>query len=222
VWACFFALIAMTVAATVVYLAAAEVLGRSQGLALAVSVPIQAYGTFLVARRISRRYGTGHVSDDLGWRVGWRDVLPGLGTAVLALVLTGIAVQVVRTALGIDQAPDDALGPLYDTPSARLLLFAGAVVAAPVFEELLFRGVVLHSMLRWGVAKAVVVSSLLFGSIHIVAGLQSGNPLLVLTSTATTGAVLAVVALRTGRLGPSIIGHGTFNLVVLLAALASS
>ena len=49
-----------------------------------------------------------------------------------------------------------------------LLMFIALVIAAPILEELIFRGIMLDGLLRiYSPTKAVIVSSLLFGLIHL-------------------------------------------------------
>ena len=49
-----------------------------------------------------------------------------------------------------------------------LLLFIVLVVVAPVTEEFIFRGVLMHRWaVKWGALSSVILSSLLFGAIHV-------------------------------------------------------
>lgn len=87
-------------------------------------------------------------------------------------------------------------------------------VAAPVVEELFFRGLFQRSMgARYPVPVAIATSSLFFGLAHFEA--------LQLLALVAFGVVLGIMAHRTGRLGPGIVAHVTFNAatVVLLAAV---
>jgi membrane protease YdiL (CAAX protease family) len=219
---CVAGLIAIGLLAGVVYGLASVVLGESGALALAVTFPIQFAGIYLLVRRISRRYGTGDVVADLTWRVQWRDTWPGLGAALLAMVATAVVVNAVRSGLELPAEPNDQFGTLDDTSSARAILAVAAVLGAPAFEELLFRGVVLHALLRWGKGAAVAGSSLLFGLTHVNAELAGSENLLVVVSTTATGAVLAWTVLRTGRLGPAMVAHSAFNLVAIAATYAAT
>jgi membrane protease YdiL (CAAX protease family) len=81
------------------------------------------------------------------------------------------------------------------------------VVAAPVLEEITFRGLILHRWSRkWGTAWGVVMSSLLFGLLHANA-LGAGM----------VGVVLALVYLQTRSLWVPIAMHVVNNAVAMLA-----
>ena len=92
-----------------------------------------------------------------------------------------------------------------------LLAFVVIAVAAPVVEELLFRGVVLESLRRRGAFFAVFVSSVLFALAHL-------GGLVYYTGC---GVVLGVLYWRRG-LWASISAHAAFNgSLVLLAVLVA-
>lgn len=87
------------------------------------------------------------------------------------------------------------------------------VVMAPLFEELLFRGVVLESVrARFGVTAAWVVSSLLFGVVH-------AHPT-VAVNAFFSGLILGFVYLASGSLWASMFLHAVNNGIayVMLAA----
>lgn len=84
------------------------------------------------------------------------------------------------------------------------------VVFAPVFEELICRGVVLGALRsRYGVTAAWLVSSLFFGVLH-------GQPLQVISAT-VIGLVLGYVYLATDSLWSVMILHAMNNAVAYLA-----
>lgn len=84
------------------------------------------------------------------------------------------------------------------------------VVFAPVFEELICRGLVLGSLRsRYGVTVAWLVSSLFFGVIH-------GQPVQVISAT-VIGLVLGYVYLATDSLWSVMILHALNNAVAYLA-----
>lgn len=90
-------------------------------------------------------------------------------------------------------------------------------VGSPFFEECFFRGLLLRGLVgrlaalgpRAAGAAAVVVSGLVFGLVHFEA--------LQFVGLAGFGMVLGVLARRTGRLGPGIVAHLSFNAVTVVA-----
>lgn len=93
-------------------------------------------------------------------------------------------------------------------------LFLGAVVIAPLAEELLFRGALLeaavrHTRLGWA---GVALSAAAFGLVH----LSQPHTILPLT---TMGVVLGYVRLRSGSLWPCIVAHALFNARTMTFAL---
>jgi membrane protease YdiL (CAAX protease family) len=91
-------------------------------------------------------------------------------------------------------------------PLALILLSVTAVVLAPLFEELIFRGVLLPVLARRvGFSVGALLNGLLFAMAHISIG--ELIPLTVL------GTGLALVRLRTGRLLPCVLMHAIWNAV---------
>ena len=87
---------------------------------------------------------------------------------------------------------------------ALLLLAFTATVLAPLFEELLFRGVLLPVVgARWGVAAGIGVSALVFALAHL--SLSEAPPLLAL------GLGLGWLRWSTGRLLSTVVMHGLWN-----------
>lgn len=95
---------------------------------------------------------------------------------------------------------------------AITILFLMAAVAAPIFEEILFRGFLLASLTRyvpaWG---AIALSALIFGVVHL--SLSEVLPLTVL------GMVLGFVYVRSRNLLASMLLHGLWNSGTLLSLL---
>jgi len=103
-----------------------------------------------------------------------------------------------------------------NTPLAwRIPLVLVVVSLGPVVEELLFRGVLLSTLLqRWGPGWAVAVSSLMFALVHLP-GLQwqwFGLPDLLLLAL-----LLAWLRLRSGSIWPGVLAHGINNLLAVVA-----
>lgn len=97
-------------------------------------------------------------------------------------------------------------------PLALTLLAFTAVVMAPLFEEVIFRGALLPVLARrCGAVGGVVLSGLLFGMAHISIGELA--PLTVL------GIGLGLLRLSSGRLLPSVLMHGLWNAVTFVNLL---
>ena len=96
------------------------------------------------------------------------------------------------------------------------------VLCAPLFEELLFRGVILRALRsRLAAAPAVALQGLLFGAFHVNPRWGLGNIGLVIV-VAGMGIAFGVLAERTGRLGAGMLAHAVHNGVVFAVGVALS
>jgi membrane protease YdiL (CAAX protease family) len=93
-----------------------------------------------------------------------RDALLGIGL----LALFNVAYDALSTWLGRPDVPDFML-EAFRTAVSLPVLFLAVVVAAPAFEELLFRGFLFEGLRRsrLGAAGAALVTSLLFAAGHL-------------------------------------------------------
>lgn len=167
----------------------------------------------------SHRKGKGTLGADFGLRARWSDV--GLGAAVaivVQLLVLPLLALLLRPLLGRPEVSGPVQELLDNAQGAAFIgLIATVVVGAPVVEELFFRGLLLRSLQRRVPdGAAVAISSVAFGLAHASA-LPVRAVALVMISLAVFGAVLAMLALRTGRLGPGILAHATFNLFTLVS-----
>ena len=91
----------------------------------------------------------------------------------------------------------------------RTLSFVSIVIAAPMVEEILFRGYVLDAIRELhGDVVAVLGSSVLFGLLHI-------EPYVV--GMATVGGIFyGIVRIRSGSLWPCIVSHMLWNFLAFL------
>lgn len=138
----------------------------------------------------------------------------------LGLVLAGLisvfVVGSVLVALGLDAGEEQGLVPK-GWDSSRLAPFVAnfvvIAVAAPIVEELVFRGVGFAALRQvGGVAFAVAGTAIAFGLVH---GLVVGLPILVFF-----GVVLALLRTRTGSVYPPIVLHGVFNGLALILGVS--
>jgi membrane protease YdiL (CAAX protease family) len=144
------------------------------------------------------------------FRSNW--ILWGLGGYLVALPVV-IVVSLINQRLWQGQGGSNPILPLAlegRDSVALLIFFLTACVAAPVFEEIIFRGFLLPSLTRympvWG---AILASSLLFAIAHL--SLSEVLPLLAL------GMVLGVVYTRSRNLLASMLLHGLWNAGTLLS-----
>ncbi len=97
-----------------------------------------------------------------------------------------------------------------------IALAAGAVVVAPLFEELLFRGLILQTILTTtrSTGAAIVVSGIGFGILH---GERPADvpPLIFL------GVALGILRVRGRALLPCIVAHAAFNARTMLLACSA-
>ncbi len=144
----------------------------------------------------------------LQWR--WRPLASALRQALIQV----LKVLPLVTLVGwlFDQLVSKASGsnPLLElvltntNPWALLLFSITAMVLAPLFEETLFRGVLLPVLgQRYGGLWGVVISALIFGIAHLSFG--------ELPALFVLGLGLGWLRLQSGRLGPSVLMHGLWN-----------
>ena len=100
------------------------------------------------------------------------------------------------------------------TFSEGLILFTGLVIAAPLCEEFLFRGVIQRGYERIGIRAALITVSLMFAAYHL--SLQRFIFLIPISL------VLSFVAWRSASVITSILVHASYNLVAAIILLAGS
>lgn len=132
-------------------------------------------------------------------------IASGLALAAGYLAWPAWAASVAFVGLALGLAPREASPP----QAAGALLALAAVVAAPVFEELLYRERLLATLCRsLGEAPAVLLSSLLFALPHLDAWNVLGAFLF--------GLGLGTLFLRFGCVAPCVATHAGINLASLL------
>ncbi|HEX4412388.1 MAG TPA: CPBP family intramembrane glutamic endopeptidase [Lacipirellulaceae bacterium] len=138
-----------------------------------------------------------------------RPIVWGLATSCA----TGLAVQMflrfysATPPLAAYATPGNLAHADYD----RWCLLGMWVIAAPLFEEWIIRGMLYRSLRRsWGIAVSVALSAVLFATLHPAAGCIS---LLVL------GVMTALATERTNRLWPSMIVHAGYNFTIWMVCV---
>jgi uncharacterized protein len=155
-------------------------------------------GSLLLINGIRKRE-TGNSHFKFEWPP--RASLPFLvgGTLVLLFGIAGPLSSLIPV-------PESMAGQFREALSQRgIFTFLYFVVAAPVLEELIFRGIMLDGLLRnYSTLKSILTSSLLFGIVHM-------NPWQFVTGF-VLGCFLGWVYHRTRSMTPCIIIHMTANL----------
>ncbi|MGH9279077.1 MAG: lysostaphin resistance A-like protein, partial [Acidimicrobiales bacterium] len=154
-------------------------------------------------------------SFDLGLRARWgkdtarAGVLEGFIVGASAAVLV---TAVLRLALG--RAELDPTTALLASSSVFMLVLGAVliVVAAPLVEELVFRGFLLEAFRRKGKGAAVALSAVAFSLAHL--------SLAQFRYYFWAGVLLGLVYWRRGLVG-SIAAHATFNGMLVVCALAA-
>jgi uncharacterized protein len=146
----------------------------------------------------------------LNWRSNW--VLWGVGGYLAAFPLV-IAVNLANQQIWQGQGGSNPILPIAlagKDPIALGIFFFTAAIAAPLFEETLFRGFLLPSLTRylpsWG---AICLSGLIFAVVHL--SLSEVLPLTML------GIVLGFVYAKTRNLLASMLLHSLWNTGTLVS-----
>ncbi len=129
--------------------------------------------------------------------------VPGL--AVIAMYVFTIGYTVFVVELGPEFLRPNPTVDAEVTRETILIVMTGvlAVLAAPLTEELFFRGLIFGGLLRWGVWPAAAISSLVFGAAHFDPGSMIPFTLIGLT--------MCWLYWRRGCLADSIAFHLLFN-----------
>ncbi len=148
-----------------------------------------------------------------GWVVP--NFMPKVGRLDLSLILLSLlmtsSISVVLEPL-MEMMPDDYLEPLYNSMQGGLWAIGTAVIAAPILEEFLFRGVVQQNLSRFlSPIAGIIIASLIFGLIHII-------PQQVITAT-LSGIVIGSVYYLTGSLVTVVLIHMLNNGLAYMAFL---
>lgn len=168
---------------------------------------------------VRRRWGSGRF-ETVGWRFRWVDLAWGPITWAAAI---GVQLVLAAVVLVFDIPLSSNVESISEGDADRAYLVAtavAAVIAAPIVEELVFRGLVLRGLLsRLGAVLTIGLQGLLFGVAHVDPVRGVGNIGLVVILSGV-GMALGTSAYLTRRLGPAVIAHAIFNGVVVAILLS--
>lgn len=178
---------------------------------LQIPVWIGLLGTPLLATSRGLRW-----KEQMGWRMRPVDVPMGIAVGLLLqfLVLPLLYLPILEVFEDLDvEAPARELTEMAASPLEVAMLVIMTVVAAPLTEEVFFRGLLQGALRdRFGPVRAVAVSSLAFAVVHFQ--VVQFPALLVI------GIVHALLVLATRRLGPALWSHVAFNAATVIALSA--
>jgi uncharacterized protein len=165
-----------------------------------------ALGFLLVPMAIAARRGAGSIGEvlqRLGVRRFERSALKWMAAAVGAYFLFAIFYSLVIT-----EPKQEDIAEGFGAIPVQILLI---VIAAPISEEVCFRGM-LYGGLREKLPRlgAALISGLIFGALHAFTGVTAVPPLIVF------GFLLSLLYERTGSIVPGILLHMLNNSVALL------
>jgi membrane protease YdiL (CAAX protease family) len=172
---------------------------------------VGAYLLWLARKHLFRPWGR-TLSDGLGLRPSGRGTLLVLTTLSLVAVnqvahsvMIFLAMRLGHTFHWTDMAIESVILGSWGT---TLLVSLTAVVGAPLFEEIGFRGILFPTLNRkLGTISAALLSSAIFGAIHLYS-------ILGLLSVTISGFFYALAYARTKSLLPAMAAHAIGNLFV--------
>ena len=161
---------------------------------------------------------------------------------LIASVVARVAFALV---VGTDSGTsDDLRDGLLDHHDVLAVFLVAALIGAPLFEELVFRGVIQRGLTKLtGKYVAIVAQGLLFGFYHVVGAfdLVPGSRDAVIVTRLPPGAytlvaegkgaaagqaliemVFGIAADRTGRLGPGMLAHFLSNALAMAVLFGMS
>ena len=139
----------------------------------------------------------------------WLFLVVGVASQLILLPVLYWLIQLLTGPLDV-AAPARKLADRAGSDAAFVLLALLVTLAAPVVEELFYRGLVLRALCsRLGARIAIMASSVVFAGSHFQPVQFPGLLAFAL--------ILSVITMRTGRLGPAVVAHAGFNAVAIVS-----
>ena len=168
----------------------------------------------------SERWGSGDRFRDVGATPRWSDLAWG-PLVWLATIVVQVFVGAIVLAFDVPLSNNtDDIGRLSADRTYTVAIVIAAVVAAPLVEELVFRGLVMRSLLsKLPAVIAVGLQGILFGVAHVDPVRGTGNIGLAIILSGV-GISLGSAAYLLRRIGPTVVAHAIFNGVVMILLLS--
>jgi membrane protease YdiL (CAAX protease family) len=211
----------MVVLAPVVIVALGGEVGDDLSIPVLAAATGVAWAIFVAALVFtSRRFGSAAPIADYAVRFRPVDLVGiplGVVTQLALVPLLYVPLQEWWPGTFSDERLEERANDLVDRAGGAMtvLLILVVVVGAPLFEELVYRGLLQRSLMSAiGPAAGLVVASLWFAFVHPSPVEYPG--------LALAGLVFGAGVFVTGRLGASIITHAAFNATGLTVVLAAA
>ncbi|MFK8022806.1 MAG: lysostaphin resistance A-like protein [Ilumatobacter sp.] len=155
-----------------------------------------------------------------GVRPKWRDLAWG-PLIWLCTILVQAAITAIVLVLDVPIASNtDGVDELTSDRTYTIAIVITAVVAAPLVEELVFRGIVMRSLLsKMPAVPAIALQGVLFGVAHVDPVRGVGNVGLAIVLS-VVGIAFGAAAFWLRRVGPTIVAHAIFNGFVMFLLLS--
>lgn len=136
-----------------------------------------------------------------------RFIMPRLGMSyVFLFIFSLISTLITHNAVSVNQETLESL-PIY-------YIIPGAVIYAPIVEEILFRGVI-RKFIKNSILF-IIVSAITFGVLHTIEESSLLNILVMSLPYCSLGAYLAYVYIKSNNIFTSIISHAIFNSISVI------
>jgi len=181
----------------------------------------QAAASFAVMWGLSQTRGSGSLAADVGLIVRGSDWW-GVPAGMLLQIIIALITAPFIIWLFPDGAPEQGVAEIAGQSKSvidQLAVFISVAVAAPLVEEMLFRGMLLSWLVRrMSNTLAIVVSAAVFAVVHLL----DPNAIALVPGLFLLGVVLAWVAIRKGDLSLPIALHSGINLLAAISILYGS
>ena len=182
-----------------------------------------ALSVWLAGRRVAQANGGWAATFGLR-RPCWSDLAWAAAGIGITLVSRGVVVAVAN-ALSHGRAAREAenLQVHTVTPATVVLLVVVVGMAAPVIEELMFRGLFLRTfMRRWSFWPSAALSTLIFAGLHTYEVGTLVGALTLAAAVGTLGITNCWLNRRTNSLIPGMVVHASFNLLAVTVLIAQA
>ncbi|MDH3295571.1 MAG: CPBP family intramembrane metalloprotease [Acidimicrobiia bacterium] len=170
-------------------------------------------GYFLGPALISRFLGRGPGVDfDIGVRLPEAAVAVAVGLGLQLVALPLLYWPISRLVDGDPGARARELVDMIEGPMDVVLLALAVVLIAPVVEERFYRGLLLpSSVAAVGPVAGTAGTSLIFALVH--------QDLILVPGLMLLAVILSVMTASTGRIGPAVVAHMSFNATTVVRLL---